>query len=191
MLDSKPAQRLGVSEGPEADAIVRHDALHLDAEFLKEAQGVEEKAQARRALLVGQDFRVGETRMVVDRQMHVFPANPAGVALAGPVAADPVTDPIEFSQLLDVDVEDLAWRGAFIAANRLGRLERRQPVEAEPLENTADGCGRNADLARDLLTGMTLFCAKSRPPRSRRASFGSAMNGASTSGRGRRSSASY
>ncbi len=32
-------------------------------------------------------------------------------------------------------MEDLAWRGAFVAANRLGRLQRRQPVEAEPLDN--------------------------------------------------------
>ena len=36
----------------------------LIAAALKEAQGIEEKAQARRALLVGQDFRVGEARMV-------------------------------------------------------------------------------------------------------------------------------
>jgi hypothetical protein len=97
MLDSMPVQRLGVLEGPEADAIVRHDALDLDAEALKEGQGIEEKAQARRALLVGQDFRVGEARMVVDRQMHVFPAHPAGVALASPATADPVADPIEFA----------------------------------------------------------------------------------------------
>jgi hypothetical protein len=37
--------------------------------------------------------------MVVDRLMHVFPTHPAGVALAGPVAADPVTVPIEFAYL--------------------------------------------------------------------------------------------
>ena len=67
--------------------------------------------------------------MVVDRQMHILPADPAGVALAGPVAGDPVTDPIELAQLLDVDVDDLAWGGALVAADRLGRLERRQPVE--------------------------------------------------------------
>ena len=60
--------------------------------------------------------------MVVDRQMHIFPADPAGIALAGALAGDPVTDPIELAELLDVDVDDLAGRGAFIAADRLGRL---------------------------------------------------------------------
>jgi hypothetical protein len=44
MLDPEQAQRLGVAEGSEADAIVRHDALDLDAEAAKEAQSVEEKA---------------------------------------------------------------------------------------------------------------------------------------------------
>src|SRR5437764_952475 len=65
--------------------------------------------------------------MVFDRQMHIFPADPAGVALTDPVACDPMADPIEFAELLDVDVDNLAGRGAFIAADRLGgsRAESR------------------------------------------------------------------
>ena len=64
--------------------------------------------------------------MVVDRQMHIFPADPAGLALAGPIAGDPMADPIELAELFDVDVDDLARGGAFIATDRFGRLERRQ-----------------------------------------------------------------
>jgi hypothetical protein len=60
---------------------------------------------------------------------------PRGVALVGPVAGDPVTDPVELAQLLDVDVDDLARRGSFIAARRLDRLQRCEPVEAEAPEN--------------------------------------------------------
>ena len=63
--------------------------------------------------------------------MHIFPADPARIALADPVAGDPVADPIELAEFLDVDMDDLAGRGAFIAADRLGRLERRQPIEAQ------------------------------------------------------------
>jgi hypothetical protein len=40
--------------------------------------------------------------------MHMFPADPAGVALAGPVAGDPMAGPTELAQLFDVDVDDLA-----------------------------------------------------------------------------------
>jgi hypothetical protein len=61
--------------------------------------------------------------MVVDRQMHRLPSDPAGVALAVPV----------------------------ITADRLGRLERGQAVEAQPFQDAADGGGRNADFGGDLL----------------------------------------
>jgi hypothetical protein len=66
----------------------------------KEAQSVEQEAQAGASFLVGQDFRVGEARMVVDREMHMFPADSASVALARPVAGDPVADAIELAELL-------------------------------------------------------------------------------------------
>ena len=94
--------------------------------------------------------------MVVDRQMHIFPADPTGVALTGAIPHDPMADPTELAQLFDVDVEDLARGGSFVATDWLGRLERRQAIEAQPFEDAADGRGRNADLGGDLLAGMAL-----------------------------------
>ena len=94
--------------------------------------------------------------MVVDRQMHIFPSDSAGVALAGAVAGDPMADAIELAELFDVDVEDLAWGGSLVAAHRLGWLERRQPVEPEPAKNAADRCRRNTDLGGDLIAGAAL-----------------------------------
>jgi hypothetical protein len=88
--------------------------------------------------------------------MHVFPADLAGVALAGPVAGDPVADLIEFAELLDVDVQDLAWVVPLVAADRLGRFERRHPAEAEPAKNAADRRRRHADRGGDRLAGVTL-----------------------------------
>jgi hypothetical protein len=67
-----------------------------------------------------------------------------------------MTDPIELAQLLDVDVEDLAGGGAFIATDGFGRLQRRHSVEAQALEDAADGGWRNANLSGDLFAGMTL-----------------------------------
>src|ERR1700722_20202519 len=96
--------------------------------------------QAGASFFVGQDFGVGDARMVVDRQMHRLPSDPAGVALAVPVASDAVTDAIELAELLDVDVEDLARGGALITADRLGRLERGQAVEAQPFQDAAGHC---------------------------------------------------
>jgi hypothetical protein len=41
--------------------------------------------------------------------MQILPTDPSRVALAGPIAGDPVTDPVEPAELLDVDMDDLAW----------------------------------------------------------------------------------
>jgi hypothetical protein len=128
----------------------------LDAEASKEAQGVEEETQAGASLLVRQDIRIGEPRMVVDRQMHIFPADPAGLVLAGAVAGDTVADLIELAELFDVDVDDLTRGGAFVATDRLGRLERRQPIEPQPFEDAADGGRRDSDFRGDLLAGVAL-----------------------------------
>jgi hypothetical protein len=94
--------------------------------------------------------------MVVDRKMHVFPADSTGVALAGPIAGDPMADPAELIELFDVDRDDLARRGPFVATDWLGRLERRQTIEAQPFQDAADGGGRNADLGGNLIAGMAL-----------------------------------
>jgi hypothetical protein len=64
-----------------------------------------------------------------------------------------VTDAIELAELLDVEVDDLAWSSALIAADRLGRLEPGQTVEAQPFEDPGDRCRRNADCGGDLLAG--------------------------------------
>jgi hypothetical protein len=76
------------------------------------------------------------------------------------------------SELLDVDVDDLAWVLAFITADRLGRLERRQAVEAQPFQDAADGGGRNADFGGDLLARIALPAQSSWAPGGRRRGIG-------------------
>jgi hypothetical protein len=46
--------------------------------------------------------------MVVDRQVQILPADPSRIALASAIAGDPVADLVEFAELLDVDVDNLA-----------------------------------------------------------------------------------
>jgi hypothetical protein len=94
--------------------------------------------------------------MVVDRQMDIFPADSAGVALAVPIAGDSMADPTELAQLFDVDVDDLARRGPLVAAYGLGRLERRQAIEAQPFQDAVDGGGRNTDLDGNLRARVAL-----------------------------------
>ncbi len=60
-------------------------------------------------------------------------------------------------------MDDFAWVLAFITADRLGRLERRQAVEAQAFQDAADGGDRNADFGRDLLCPYSVADAKPRP----------------------------
>jgi hypothetical protein len=56
-------------------AIVGHDAVDGDAVAAEKPQGVEQEAQTGAALLVGQDFRAGLPRMIVDGEMQMLPAD--------------------------------------------------------------------------------------------------------------------
>ena len=54
------------------------------------------------------------------------------------------------AELLDVDVDELAWVRALVAANRLGRLRRLQGVEPKT-QNTADRGRRNPDPTKGIM----------------------------------------
>ena len=147
---------LCVAARSEAATIVSHDTLHLDALGSEEAQRVKEKAQAGTTLFVGQDFGASHTRVIIDCEMQVFPADAATVALPFAIAGDAVTDLLETAEFFDVEANDLAGMFALVAANRLGRLQRREPVEAELPQDPADGGRRDAELGGDLAAWVAL-----------------------------------
>ena len=83
-------------------------------------------------------------------------SQPASRLLAGAVAGDAMTDRFEAAELLDVDVDEFARPVALIAAWRLGRFQRLEPIEAEAPEHARDRCVRDATLQRDLRPGPAL-----------------------------------
>ena len=92
--------------------------------------------------------------MIVDGYVNVLPADASGVALSRAVAGDAMTDLVELGELFDVDMQHLAGTIAFIAPYRLGGFQRREPIEAEPAQNTADGGRGEAPFHRDLRSGV-------------------------------------
>ncbi len=92
--------------------------------------------------------------------MHVFPAWPLAartqVTLACAIAGDAVADLSELAELFNVDVDQFAGMLALIATDRLSRLQRREPVEAQSPQYPADRCRRDADLGRDLPARVAL-----------------------------------
>src|SRR4051812_37856788 len=83
---------------------------------------------------VGIDLGVGEPGVIVDRGLHVLVADasrcPGATAFEAVAAVDaPAAAIAESAELLDVDVDQLAGPGAFIAADRFtgGSVQPRQP----------------------------------------------------------------
>ena len=58
---------------------------------------------------------------------------------------------LEAAELLDIDVDQLAGMLALVAADRFGRLQGSDAIEAETPEDAADGRRRDAQFGGDLL----------------------------------------
>ncbi len=89
--------------------------------------GVEEVDRALLAF-IGHDARKSDPGSVIDRDMDIFPSGPLDQIAA--VAGDAVTGPLDPSELLDVEVDELARVLALVTADRRRRwLEQGQTVE--------------------------------------------------------------
>ena len=91
--------------------------------------------------------------MVVDGDVDGLPANASAVALPLAVAGDAVADPVEATELLDVDVDHLARLVTLVAAHRHGWIKGIDPIQAQPLEDAADGGRRDRQFGSNLLAG--------------------------------------
>src|SRR6202047_1882841 len=115
--------------------------------------GFEKSACADR-LLVRHDPCEGDARGIVDTDMNELPAGAACIALAFAVAGDALANSLEAPQFLDVEMDQLARMLSLIAPHRRGRLEGAEAVQAQPLEDPADGCRRDAGLLGNRLAGQ-------------------------------------
>jgi hypothetical protein len=99
-----------------AGAVIGHDPLDGDAEArIVGDSGLEEGDGAALALAL-HDPAEGSPRGIVDGNVDELPTDAADVAFAGPVAGDAVADPVELTELFDVDVDELSGLIALVAA---------------------------------------------------------------------------
>src|SRR5258708_3075640 len=154
----EPAIAAGVAEVecPVARAVVGHHPGNADAQALVVGQGCLQEGDGALFLLVGHDLAEGQARGIVDGDVDELPADAAAVALAGAVAGDAVTDPVEAAELLDIEMDHLAGVLALVTDHRRRRLQIPYTAEAETLEHPAHGGRRDAGLLGDLLAGPTL-----------------------------------
>jgi len=95
----------------------------------------------------------GDARGIVDADVDELPAD-AMVAIdrAGIPPGDAMSDRADPAELLDIEMDKLARVLALIATDRLGRLQRSEPVETEPTQDAADGRVRYSKFASPLFS---------------------------------------
>lgn len=97
-------------------------------------------------LLVWEDLSVGEAGRIIDGHVEAVPAGSPLAALAGPVACDAMVDPIDTAELLDVDMDQFAGVGPFVAHDARTDLKVRKPCKANAAQDRSDGGARQREL---------------------------------------------
>jgi hypothetical protein len=118
----------GKEFGAVGAATIGEEALDLDATSRVKADGLVESVEHGGKFFVGEETSEGEAGVIVDGDVEAFDAG-AWIA-KGAIAGGADARACEAAQLLDVEVEELARLGVFIAeGRRFGRIERREAVE--------------------------------------------------------------
>src|SRR6185437_10051157 len=139
-----------------ARAIVRHDALDPHAQTgVVGDRGLEESYGASLFLIL-HHLAEGDAGCIVDTDVDELPSYPTGIALTGAIARDAMTDPIEFTELFDVDMDQLAGVFTLVAPHWFGRLQVSYPAKIQSAQDAADRGWRYPQLGRDLLAGVAL-----------------------------------
>src|SRR5262249_59101369 len=96
---------------------------------VEEADGAAEEAGGCCAFLVVEHLDVGQPGRVVDRDMHVLPADPTRACSA--VLVDTVAGTADLGELLHVEMHELAGPAPLLAVRRL--VQPRPGQLAEPV----------------------------------------------------------
>ena len=126
VLDSELFASAGEGFGEVAATIVSHDAFDGNTEAPKVGDGGDQERDGAFLLLVGEDLSTRYPRMVVDSDMDEFPACTLTAAIARPASGDAVAHAAETAELLNIEMDDLAWFLALVPWMWLLQLEARE-----------------------------------------------------------------
>ena len=126
-------------------AAVGEDGLDFDVVKGVKLDGLMKSVENALDLFVWEKAGEGEPRMIIDGDVEAFDAGArvADGAIAG--GADPWAT--EAAELFDVEVEELAWKGAFVAEDGRFGIQSGETMEAVAAQDTRDGGLGDADQA--------------------------------------------
>jgi hypothetical protein len=97
---------------------------------------------------IGHDASKGDAGSIINGDMDIFP--PSTFDQIAAIACDAVTGPFDASKLLDIEVNELAWVSALVAARRGRRIQQSQAMEAVAAQDARDTRLGEGALACDL-----------------------------------------
>ena len=127
--------------GAVAGAVVGIEALCVDAEFGKEGQSGVEEADGAVGGFIGEQLGKGEARMVINGNVEELPARTWGMIVLAVAGAH------EASELLEVEMDEIAWARALGAAHGRRRLQGGE-ARAMAAQEAGDGSFGEPGLAR-------------------------------------------
>ena len=133
MPEAEPATGVSEGAGSVAGAIVGHDALDGDTEAFVVGDGGLEEGDGASLSLVRPDLAEGDARGIVDADMDELPPCPTIAPLLAALAPDAVAGGAEATELLDVDVDELAGVLALVAAGRTARASEVRSLKTQPV----------------------------------------------------------
>src|SRR5882762_9187355 len=121
----------------EARAIVGHNAADADVELGEVSDGLAKESTGGSRFFVGHHGGESDAGVVVDGHVEELPTGAASF-VAG-IAGEAMAGLVDAGQLLDVDVQQIAGGGMFVAHNGQGRFEHANFVQLQPSQNAAYG----------------------------------------------------
>ena len=131
-----------------AGSVVAQDALDDDPLVCVPGMGAAQKPDCRGPLLIAQDLCVGESRMVVDGNVYLLPAD--ALRLLSLLAMDAMAGPGDAGKLLHVDVQHVSRLWPLVQARLRPRFKQRQAADAVALQQPRHRRARELERRRDL-----------------------------------------
>ena len=139
MLDAELEAGGAELAGAIAGAVVGEQAADGDAVLGVEGDGGVQEGDGGFGLLVGQHAGEGEAGVIVDGDVQSLPAGELRAAAATAIAAN--GDLLIAGHALDVEMEQIAGSGMFIAHDGRSGMQVTPAVEMSALQDAADGGG--------------------------------------------------
>src|SRR3954452_12178982 len=112
-----------------------------------------QESDSASSVKVGQNLNKSDARVVIDSDMNIFPAT-MKLTAAAPIGTRNHAG--EASQLLNIEVQQIAGSSMLITDQRYGRLQITHAVQTETAENTAHGSAAQTGGLGNVIAGEAL-----------------------------------